>query len=68
MPPHKGVDETDGELSITIEHLNNIRKGLPPHELNLKVNVIVMLIRNLSISDGLCNGTRLRRVVWKSVK
>ena len=59
---HKGVDETDDDiyLSIPIEHLNNIREGLPPHELNLKVNAIVMLIRNLSISDELCNGTRLR--------
>ena len=40
--------------------LNNIREGLPPHEIKLKVNAIVMLIRNLSITDGLCNGIRLK--------
>ena len=32
---------------------------MPPHTLKLKVNSIVMLLRNLSIEDGLCNGTRL---------
>ena len=32
---------------------------MPPHQLNLKVNTIVMLLRNLSLKDGLCNGTRL---------
>lgn len=45
---HKGVDQTDNDiyLSYPIEMLNNIREGLPPHKLNLKVNAIVMLIRN----------------------
>lgn len=32
---------------------------LPPHELILSKNCIVMLIRNLNIKEGLCNGTRL---------
>uniref|UniRef100_A0A0L8H9G7 DNA helicase Pif1-like 2B domain-containing protein n=1 Tax=Octopus bimaculoides TaxID=37653 RepID=A0A0L8H9G7_OCTBM len=31
---------------------------MPPHHLNLKVGAIVMLQRNLSIIQGLCNGTR----------
>lgn len=40
--------------------LNVIREGLPPYKLGLIVNATVMLIRNLSITDGLCNGTRLK--------
>jgi hypothetical protein len=32
---------------------------LPPHELHLKPNGIVMLIRNSNLAKGLCNGTRL---------
>jgi PIF1-like helicase/Helitron helicase-like domain at N-terminus len=35
-------------------------QGMPPHQLKLKVNCIVMLQRNLDISAGLCNGTRMR--------
>ena len=37
-----------------------IRGGLPPHELKLKINAIVMLIGNISITEGMCNGTRLK--------
>uniref|UniRef100_A0A914UW80 ATP-dependent DNA helicase n=1 Tax=Plectus sambesii TaxID=2011161 RepID=A0A914UW80_9BILA len=33
--------------------------GMPPHKLILKVGMIVMLLRNLNIKMGLCNGTRL---------
>ena len=33
--------------------------GLPKHELRLKPNMVVMLLRNLSPIEGLCNGTRL---------
>lgn len=47
-------------MKYTIEELNSIKEGLPPYELNLKINAIVMLVRNLSNNDGLCNGTRLK--------
>ena len=58
----KGVDLSDDNIYINfpIEYLHNIREGLPPHELHIKINAIVMLIRNLSINVGLCNGTRLK--------
>ena len=46
---------------ILPEYLNSLNpKNLPPHELHLRVNSIVMLIRNISIYEGLCNGTQLR--------
>lgn len=59
---YQGVDKSDDNIYINfpVEILNSIREGLPPHELNLKIGAIVMLIRNLSITDGLCNGTRLK--------
>lgn len=61
---HKGSDKTDDNIyfKFPLEYLNSINSGLPPHELMLKINSIVMLIRNLSPSDGLCNGTRLKRI------
>ncbi|KAG5530736.1 hypothetical protein RHGRI_025637 [Rhododendron griersonianum] len=42
------------------EFLNTLTpNGLPPHELVLKVNSPIMLLRNLNPSVGLCNGTRM---------
>lgn len=49
------------QIQYQIEYLNDLTPSgpPPPHELNLKVGSIVMILRNLSISFGLCNGTRL---------
>lgn len=33
--------------------------GMPPHQLNLNVEVVVTLLRNLNPLEGLCNRTRL---------
>lgn len=33
---------------------------LPPHKLDLKVGVSVMLLRNIDQSNGLCNARRLQ--------
>ncbi|XP_016207547.1 uncharacterized protein LOC107648031 [Arachis ipaensis] len=43
------------------ELLNSINcSGLPPHKLILKVGDLVMLLRNIDQSSGLCNDTRLQ--------
>ena len=45
---------------LTTEFLNDMRcSGIPDHKLVLKKGVPIMLMRNLEISAGLCNGTRL---------
>ncbi|CAF1074549.1 unnamed protein product, partial [Brachionus calyciflorus] len=47
-------------LNIPVEYLNSLNlSGLPPHELNLKINQPNMLLRNLCTKRSLCNGTRL---------
>jgi ATP-dependent DNA helicase PIF1 len=44
-----------------IEYLNSLTfSGLPPHKLRLKPGSLVMLLRNLCIKQGLCNGVRLK--------
>jgi len=43
-----------------LDFLNSITSnGLPPHELKVKKNCPVILLRNLDPHNGLCNGTRL---------
>jgi ATP-dependent DNA helicase PIF1 len=50
----------DPSNHFPIDFLNSITpNGLPPHELNLKINCPVILLRNLDPNNGLCNGTRL---------
>ncbi|KAL3105716.1 hypothetical protein niasHT_029001 [Heterodera trifolii] len=39
---------------------NEMPSGMPPHKMILKVGTPVMLIRNLDVTQGLCNGTRLQ--------
>jgi len=53
------VDD-DSHNHYPIDFLNSITpNGLPPHELKLKINCPVILLRNLDPNNGLCNGTRL---------
>ena len=43
-----------------VEYINTLQaSGMPSHKLKVKKNAVVMLLRNLSINGGLCNGTRL---------
>ncbi|GJV52664.1 DNA helicase [Tanacetum coccineum] len=57
--PH-GNDGGETELLYPPEYLNSLTfAGFPPHRLELKVGAPIILLRNLNISGGLCNGTRL---------
>jgi len=47
--------------STTLEYVHTMSPGnMPPHKLILRAGSIVMLTRNLSLAEGLCNGTRLQ--------
>jgi ATP-dependent DNA helicase PIF1 len=47
-------------VKYPVEFLNSLNvSGLPEHKLTLKVGAVIMLLRNLSPRDGLCNGTRI---------
>ncbi|GBM84766.1 hypothetical protein AVEN_118890-1 [Araneus ventricosus] len=62
---YKAVDmvmseDPQDKLTFPEEFLNSLTPtGLPPYELKLKIGCIIMLLRNLAPSKGLCNGTRL---------
>ncbi|XP_071704646.1 uncharacterized protein [Rutidosis leptorrhynchoides] len=57
--PH-GNDGGEAELLYPAEYLNTLNyPGLPPHELHLKKGVLAILLRNINIACGLCNGTRM---------
>jgi len=50
----------DGQPIEEIRELNGLNwSGVPNHTLTLKENCLVMLLRNLSVKDGLMNGTKL---------
>ncbi|RWS25337.1 uncharacterized protein B4U80_04936 [Leptotrombidium deliense] len=54
----RGSDSSDEftELSYPQEYINTLTpSGFPPYKLMLKVGSIIMLIRNLCVTDGLCN-------------
>ena len=52
--------DDDSTNNYPFDFLNSITlNGLPPHELKIKMNCPVILLRNLDPHNGLCNGTRL---------
>lgn len=54
------VSHVEGGVKIPMAFLNSLNSpDLPPHDLALKVNCPIILLRNLRVQDGLCNGTRL---------
>jgi len=55
-------DAAAAEL-FAVEYLQSISlASIPPSSLRLKIGAPLILIRNLSLREGLCNGTRLRVV------
>ena len=53
-------DSTEADNYPT-EFINSLTpSGMPRHKIQLKQNAVIMLLRNLDIKQGLCNGTRLK--------
>ena len=58
-PSADHVAEADA-CAVSVEFLNTLNPpNFPAHRLKLKKGMPLMLLRNLSPPDGLCNGTRL---------
>ena len=52
--------DAEDAMRYPIEYLQSLHPtGFPAHELILKRNMPVMLLRNINAARGLCNGTRL---------
>lgn len=59
---YDSFETEDRNLNIPIEYLNSLTpSGFPPHKLQLKIGIVVMLLRNLKgdRKQSLRNGTRL---------
>ena len=53
-------DDEDPLKRWPLEFINNMTPpGIPPHQLKLKVNTIVMITKNIDKAQGLVNGTRM---------
>ena len=47
-------------MRFNVEYINTLcPNGFPRHVISLKKGMIIMLLRNISPKDGLCNGTKL---------
>ncbi|GJV74980.1 DNA helicase [Tanacetum coccineum] len=55
-----GRETSETEMLYPMEYLNTITfPGFAPQELQLKVGSPIMMLRNVNMSGGLCNGTRM---------
>ena len=56
-------DDEEERTNFSPEFLNGLTlSGMPLHKLRLKKHSIVVLLRNLNVKHGICNGTRLKVV------
>ena len=54
------VTHRQDELRFNVEYLNSLTpSGFPPHSIDLKPGMPLVLLRNLNPRQGLCNGTKL---------
>ena len=58
IPSYENIDELNVLYPEEFLHTLNFN-SVPPHELNLKVGIPIVLLRNLNQSIGLCNRTKL---------
>ncbi|XP_071714826.1 uncharacterized protein [Rutidosis leptorrhynchoides] len=68
--PH-GNDGCESELLYPVKYLNTLNfPCLLPHALELKIGVPAILLRNVNVGGGLCNGTRMivTQLLSKSVE
>lgn len=53
-------DKPEGALQFTSYFFNSVDVAdLPPHELKLETNIIMMLLQNLDVTEGQFNGIRI---------
>ncbi|XP_065684585.1 uncharacterized protein LOC100202287 [Hydra vulgaris] len=55
------TDDLNEINNFPVEFLNSLTpSGMPIHCLKLKIGCVIMLLRNLDLKAGLCNGTRMK--------
>ena len=60
LPSAESTVNPDDATHYPVEYINSLQdSGIPPHRLTLKLNAVIMFLRNLNINGGLCNGTKL---------